>query len=61
MKRVPLVVVLAAAVLAGAAPVRAEDDPAVAVDPHREGVYGGVNPTAPAEQHNSAWLSVARL
>ncbi len=51
MKRVSLVVVLAAAVLAGAAPVRAQEDRTVSVDPHREGVYGGVNPKAPTEAH----------
>lgn len=55
MKRVALVSVVAGLALASAAPVSAqdepppvrEDEPGDAVDSHREGVYGGVDPGAP--------------
>ena len=43
MKRVALVAAVAGLALGAASPVLAQDDP------HREGVYGGVNPIAPTD------------
>ena len=51
MKRLALAAVMAGVAFAGPAPVGAQEEPARddAVEAHREGVYGGVNPIEPAD------------